>query len=486
MRPPPPPPPGRWALTSRPPWPLLLSTAALLLPLAVSGACSSGDAASGGSATCVPGKVESCPCPAGAPDGVQTCADDGESFGTCECGEVSATDAGTDAGASDVVNADDDVAEGAPPDAGSDTETGPSGGPDTAVTVDPDASGPPPTGTCDPCGHGDLLGKVCAPSEQVFVANALVEITAVDCDGATRTWTTTSGPDGTYEVEDLPCGQHTVHVSAGSFETSYDVIINTDSTTNTTGAAYKLCFAADQVKIAVLWGQWDEQHLLIEELGFDYTFFYFEDAWYDDATPETDIPALQLLRDPAQLAAYDLIFFNCGSAAIKWVKGYPEIKKNLADFVVAGGSFYASDLSWAYVEAAFPDAIDFYGTDDLGTFGDGPQEVEGNQEAAATIEDEALAAYVGQSTFTAWYGPGPLIAVDEAGEGTTVHVKGVVQVENPSTDIFAPDTIPHFGPMVLSHRPSETSGAVIYTTFHNDEQADGLMKSILYYLVFLL
>ena len=49
-----------------------------------------------------------------------------------------------------------------------------------------------------------------------------------------------------------------------------------------------------------------------------------------------------------------------------------------------------------------------------------------------------------------------------------------------------PDGVPHFGPMVLSHRPTDTSGAVIYTTFHNDEQADELMKSILYYLIFLL
>jgi hypothetical protein len=42
------------------------------------------------------------------------------------------------------------------------------------------------------------------------------------------------------------------------------------------------------------------------------------------------------------------------------------------------------------------------------------------------------------------------------------------------------------GPLVVSFQPSSTSGRVVYTTFHNDEQADAIMLKILYYLVFLL
>ncbi len=46
---------------------------------------------------------------------------------------------------------------------------------------------------------------------------------------------------------------------------------------------------------------------------------------------------------------------------------------------------------------------------------------------------------------------------------------------------------PFAGPVVLSHQPAVPgAGRVVYTTFHNDEQADKLMVKILNYLVFLL
>ena len=169
---------------------------------------------------------------------------------------------------------------------------------------------------------------------------------------------------------------------------------------------------------------------------------------------------------------------------------FPEIGKNLKDFVHNGGSLYASDLSWAYIEVAFPDAIDFYGKLDLpsGPSNDGPQVVVGNQSVPATIKDAAMAQLVGVTTFTAKFGPGPLIAVAAAGEGTTVHVTGVTQIENKNKkSLFDPDTLPYVGPVVLSHQPAVAgAGRVVYTTFHNDEQADKLMVKILNYLVFLL
>jgi len=63
--------------------------------LALVGSVVAASACSGdGSAECVPGRQEQCACPGGA-DGVQTCADDGQSFGTCDCG---GTGAGSGAG----------------------------------------------------------------------------------------------------------------------------------------------------------------------------------------------------------------------------------------------------------------------------------------------------------------------------------------------------------------------------------------------------
>jgi hypothetical protein len=266
-----------------------------------------------------------------------------------------------------------------------------------------------------------------------------------------------------------------------------------------------VCFSGSRVPIAVFWGQWDEQEDLLRELGFEFTFYDYQDALFDQ-TPAEDIEAVQVLRDPTLLADYRILFFDCGSAALRWVRSFPDIGQNLRQFVIDGGSIYASDLSWAFIEAAFPDAIDFYGPDDLPSApqaDDGPQQVEGNQDYPATVEDQALAAYLGTTTFSTRYGAGPLVAVEAAGAGTEVHVRGIVHVDlppptcgdqicDPSEVLMCGDCpglipdefISHAGPMVLTHRPTASSGKVIFTTFHNDEQADELMKRLLQYLVF--
>lgn len=354
----------------------------------------------------------------------------------------------------------------------------------TDVPADAEASQ-----ACQPCGYGSLQGLICAPSEQIYVNGATVTLTLTDCDGTVKQVSTTTDQNGAYSFDKLPCGKHTAQVTKGAFKATYWVTIKTGQQTDLTGIGTKLCFNATAAKIAVFWGQWDHQHKLLDELGFKYTYYNFEYEYFKDVDPKT-IEAVQVLRDYDKLKQYQVLFFNCGSAAQKYVDMFPEIAKNLKDFVNNGGSIYASDLAWAYVEAAFPDAIDFYGKTDLpaGPSNDGPQVVVGNQSVPATIKDAALAQLVGTTTFTAKFGPGPLIAVTAPGDGTTVHVTGLTQIENKNKKgIFDPDTVPYAGPVVLSHQPPVAgAGRVVYTTFHNDEQADKLMVKILNYLVFLL
>lgn len=482
-------------------------------------ACSDSDT---GVPRCTPGDVDSCPCPDGS-QSQQTCLNSGF-WGLCQC------DIGGDGVSLDVVGADVPVADApvadlpvdvsipdVPPDPWFTGDPGTVAAPDIPwdgfVTVlDGGWAEVPPSEHCDPCGYGAVKGIVCAPNAQIFVANALVTITVVDCDGTVKSYQTMSESDGTYYFPSVPCGMHTVHVKAGQFEKTYAVQVKSGQLNDHTGAAYKLCFAAGSVPIAVWWGQWDDQQELVDELGFDFTYYNFEWEYFNEDINPADIEAVQVLRDPVLLAQYKILFFNCGSAALKYVNMFPEIEDNLRDFVLAGGSMYASDLSWAYIEGAFPDAIDFYGSNDLPSgamTSDGPQQVQGQQTYPATVEDGNLAAYVGVASFDTFYGPGPLIAIEAPGADTQLHVSGVVHVDPPSpavcgdgvcdsseiiplctadcASIFdVDDYAEHDGPMVLSFRPGTNSGSVIYTTFHNDEQADELMKKILYYLVFLL
>ncbi|MCC6622308.1 MAG: carboxypeptidase regulatory-like domain-containing protein [Deltaproteobacteria bacterium] len=464
-----------------------ITAAATFVALSLLGApaCSDEQAA----ARCVPGKVEGCPC-AGGGSGVQTCTADGV-FGACQC-----------AADPDATNGDATTTDATPADT---TTTDAPADPEIPIFVGDAIGDVTPSDHCDPCGYGSVRGRVCSPSQHVGIPNALVTLTAVDCDGVARTWTTRTAPDGDYDLGDVPCGTHQVHVDAGPFERSYEVEVEAGRLTDLSGAAQKICLAGEATPIAVFWGQWDEQEELLRDLGFVVTFYDYEEEYFADV-PSADIEAVQVLRDPARLAAYRILFFDCGSAALGWVDKFPEIGTNLYDFVMGGGSIYASDLAWAYVEAAFPDAIDFYGADDLPDTpqaADGPQQVQGQRDYAATIEDPVLAGYVGATTFTTRYGAGPLIAVQAAGAGTTVHVKGIVHVDLPPaqcgdqicdpsevlqcadcTSLIADDHVVHAGPMVLTHAPPGGAGRVVYTTFHNDEQADELMRKILYYLVF--
>jgi len=60
----------------------LIAWGTALLALGCSGSDDSGKTQA---KLCAPGKVEACPCPAGAAPGVQACDGDGQGWGTCDC-----------------------------------------------------------------------------------------------------------------------------------------------------------------------------------------------------------------------------------------------------------------------------------------------------------------------------------------------------------------------------------------------------------------
>ena len=348
----------------------------------------------------------------------------------------------------------------------------------------PQTDTPSPTG-CDPCGYGSIKGRVCAPNDQIFVSGALATVETTNCNGEPIVLTAISKVDGTYLIENVPCGMQTVHVSKGSYDHEYSVPVKSGEVFDVSGADIKMCFGAKVVSIAVLWGQWDAMNDIVDRLGFDYDWYYFKDDLYAENPDWENVEAVKLLLEPTSLAKYNILILNCGSAYLKWVEEFPEIVDNVRDWVLQGGSLYMSDLAWIVGEKAFPDAIDFYGDDDLpdGPMAlDGPQQAEGQQTLTATIADAVLAAHVGTETFEVKYGAGPLIVVKYVGEGSQAHVTGTVKIE---PDDWLDNTT-WKGPLVVSFQPSATSGRVVYTTFHNDEQADTIMLKILYYLVFLL
>ena len=339
-----------------------------------------------------------------------------------------------------------------------------------------------------PCGYGSLKGRVCAPSQQVYVSGAVVTIETTDCAGLPITLTTTSNFDGVYLFESVPCGKQPVHIEKGSFIHEFEVQIQTDKLMDISGVDMKMCFGASSVSIAVFWGQWDEMHEIVERLGFDYDWYYYEDELYMDDPPWEDVEAVQLLRSPELLSQYNILILNCGSAYNKWVQEFPEIVGNVQDWVLSGGSLYSSDLAWIIGEKAFPNGIEFHGTDDEMGWPDGAQVIDGNQDFQAYIVDAELASYVGQLDLGVHYGPGPLISVTAAGEGTAVHVQAhIVQCTNFFDSCTTGVKLNEMQPVVLSFQPGPVAGRVVYSTFHVDEQEQQeKYDAILYYMMFML
>ena len=379
-----------------------------------------------------------------------------------------------------------DAADGAPLDTGAPDASAANDVPPAADRLVADL---PPL-ACDPCGNGSLRGLVCAPSQQVYVSQAHITVQTVDCDGAPLLVEGWSQPDGVYVLPEVPCGTWTVVVEKGSFRTEYSATIAPGQLTDISGTDYKLCFGADAVRIAALWGQWDEMHLILERLGFTYDWYEFSDELYMDPSPWEEVEAVQLLRDSAALAVYDILFLNCGSAYQDWAQKFPEMFQNLRDWVAAGGSLYATDLAWIMVERAWPDAIDFYGRDTEGRMScEGPQVILGNHDHPVTVLDADLAAYLGGTTERSLhYGPGPLISIAAALPPAVVHAAAhIVQQRNFFTGDDPCVPLDESQPVIVSFTPSTGGGRVIYTTFHNDEQEDQeAYDQILFYLTFLL
>jgi hypothetical protein len=333
-----------------------------------------------------------------------------------------------------------------------------------------------PAGTgssmCEACGgHGGVRGRVCAPSERVFVAGAAVTIDGTGCDGSAYHAVTVSGAEGDWAFDQVPCGTHVVTSHKGSFTADTTVTVVGGQVTDVTGAADKLCFTRDTTHMAVLGGDWDDLGGLVGDLGFSFDLY----------TDKPDAAAIGnmvgLLSDRVMLAEYDVLFIGCGHAAGRMAIEHPEVMDNVRDFVLAGGSLYTSDYAWTFGEAAFPDAVSWVNDDDPRSMGDlmkSPQQIPGGLAVTARVSDALLAEHLGRASLDIVFEEGPQIAPEAAGPGTTVHVAADLRLHN-RTILQAP--------IALSYQPAPGAGRVVYTNFHNDAQATGEMLAVMRYLV---
>lgn len=385
--------------------------------------------------------------------------DDGDGFTDCRdqdcwafavCGDASGD-------TSDTVPPDTSA-----PDTSVDADTN-----DTREVINPDAI------ACDPCADkGSVKGRVCAPNQSVFVNDAAVWIEGVGCNGEAFKIETTSSADGSYYLLDVPCGAHTLSIAKGSFTSDFPVVVRQGELLDVSGAATKLCFGANAVKIAVLGGSWDDIAGLLDQLGFRYDFFN------DAGDLGADGTIVDLLGDRPRLFGYDIVFAECGGTTGWLPKDHAAVMPNVKDFVLQGGSLYMSDYAWVLGEWSFPDKVEWYGDDSPSSMGTdtSPQVIPSGTNVTASVVDGSLANYLGKLTIPITFDQGPQIAPLSVANGAFAHVIGDIKVA------FQLDI--EDAPLALSYVPAQGAGRVMYTNFHNDAQTTADMLTILQYLVF--
>jgi hypothetical protein len=216
----------------------------------------------------------------------------------------------------------------------------------------------------------------------------------------------------------------------------------------------ELCLDPGTARVAVVTGQYDHIGRLLDDLGVTY-----------DSYSGTREAYLDLLLDPTALAAYDIVFLNCG-IDFDWLGDQDTIADNLRDFVANGGSVYASDWGYGFIEAAWPDAIDEQGDDALWD----PATYDGSRltpftgaagDVSAEVVDATMQAVLGSDHASINFDLDGWVVLADIGSGTSVLFQGDVQTWDL---LFTHTSAAGVVPLAVSFQPG---GTVIFTSFHN-------------------
>ena len=354
----------------------------------------------------------------------------------------------------------------------------------------PDMTQPAPDMGSMMCGPGTLKGSACAPSGE-RIAGATVTVEGLDCQGQPFTRTAQTGPNGAYEFADLPSGDHNMLIASGSFNRRLTVTVRQGQVTDLAGQDSKYCLPANDVKIAVVGGAYDNVEGILADLQLQF------DRKGDD---NMQLAATRtFLKDLASMSQYNIIFINCGDLWVRLNQNHPAdvtpILNNLRSYVQQGGSLYASDLSHPLIERAMPDLFDFRGNDaNLGE----AQQGYAPQTLTATVTSPALQAALGRNTVQIAYPHDPLNNVignnwamlEGVGAASVAHVTGDPELCGPRGII---NPCPRSGtrqtgsPLLASYKDPMMGGSVVYTTFHNKHRQGVVSQdvvTILKYFIF--
>jgi len=323
-------------------------------------------------------------------------------------------------------------------------------------------------------GTGDISGRVCDPSGRTWLADALVYTNLQTPDGRIyETREAFTDRDGFWTLADLPAAvEYKVYVQYGTTIDAFKVALPSGHDVQMEEPA---CFDPLQVNVAVVTGDYDDFQNVLSTMGF---------ANYTLVDGVTGNEFEDFLTDPETLGFYDIVFVNGGTQeedVIYDTDGsdtdgvVPRIQANLLDFVEGGGSLYASDWAYDFVEQVWPDCVDFVGDDAIP---DAAQVGEYDYVHAA-VSDAALAEFLGKNyvdiDFDLPVWP-PIQSVDGA---VSVHLSGQVDYRSGSSSGAIPNS-----PLLVSFTAGE--GKVVFGAFRVAKNATDDMMMALQYMMYTL
>ncbi|MBI2342711.1 MAG: hypothetical protein HYU98_08285, partial [Deltaproteobacteria bacterium] len=386
----------------------------------------------------------------------------------------------------------------------------------------------------------------------------------VDCESApsNAAFSTCSGADGSFDLNITDCtdidaanNQIVIYVSKGAFDftitisgtcTSADQTIATEAADTT---APEITTSSADLKIAVCSSAWDRMEDVLGRMGLapsdsdddgtpnyngwdgsvNANFNYFRGDYYAD----TDFPSCCALMSgdtvaitdssgaavndsngsplSRSLTDYDIVFVNCGNGCEPSMGGLTSVlddafadftssNSTLRSYVNGGGALYITDLSYDFIEQAFPEYIDFLNG--------------GNGANAETAQDaqhgiygsgvfEPLASTVNQSVLTDYLssvdagntdcgtpsGTGALNSDNtvnichflsswavmiglESGSTATNWVQGAAEFNGSDTNVGGGTITPGTTEIPLTVSFSHGSGSVLYTSYHTNNAAE--------------
>lgn len=381
---------------------------------------------------------------------------------------------------------------------------------DMASATGPGPKDPPPP----PVPQAVLTGQVLAPEGTIPIAGALIYASArapdalpgkLACDRCVKitdgTPYATSAPDGRFSLPVPIRNRYYLVVQKGAFRRVRTIDVGDVANTTIAVPAAQTTLpgksdpaAGDDIpRMAVVAGQWDKIEVTLAKLGLgklkllgvDKASLAFD--LYGDGLPfdpKFKDPA-KLLRDPALLAQYQVLFLPCsgssGTTCTDTSSTDPKLQKPLQDFVAQGGKLYVTDYSYEYIRQLWPGYISW--EDETAKVGSACQSQ--SYDAPATVGDAGMKDWLKAQGINDFSLQDNWTTIQKVSTVATTDLDGKPAMVTPKVWV-AGMTPSGQRPMTMSF--VRGCGRVLYSTYHTEAELAGnnllpQEKALLYVLL---